>query len=155
MPQLGELLNQDSIIYLANAQDKRDAIEILSKQANIAFGIDANLAFEGTMTREALGGTGVGEGVAVPHARIKGINRSYGVFALLKNAIDFESPDNKPADLVFMLLSPEDSGANHLKALAKITRLLRQSSIRAELRSARSSSALHALLVNAEAAKVA
>lgn len=155
MPKLGDLLNQDSVIYHAQAMNRLDAIKLLAKQANIAFGIDTNLAFEGTMTREALGGTGVGEGVAVPHARIKGIKQTYGVFALLKEAVDFESPDNKPADLVFMLLSPEESGANHLKALAKITRMLRQPAIRASLRAARSQSALLALLINAETPQVA
>lgn len=155
MPKLGELLNQDSVIYHANGTDRREVIENLAKQANLAFSIDASLAFEGTMTREALGGTGVGEGVAVPHARIKGIDRTYGIFALLKEPVDFESPDGKPADLVFMLLSPEESGASHLKALAKITRMLRQASVRAALRSARSQSALHALLVDAEESQVA
>ncbi|MBN8649594.1 MAG: PTS sugar transporter subunit IIA, partial [Caulobacterales bacterium] len=75
--------------------------------------------------------------------------------ALLKTPVDFESPDGKPADLVFMLLSPEESGANHLKALAKITRLLRQSNVRSALRAARSQSALHALLLDVETSQVA
>jgi nitrogen PTS system EIIA component len=155
MPKLGELLSPDSIMFKAVGKDRREIMKSMANIASNAFGIDANIAFEATMTREALGGTGVGEGVAVPHARVKGIDKSYGVFALLAEPVDFESPDGKPADLIFMLLSPEESGANHLKALAKITRLLRQPAIRAELRAARSQSALHALLVEVEGAKVA
>ncbi len=155
MPNLGDLLKPEAIIFQASGEDRRDIMRQMTEAASNAFGVDAGLTLEAVMTREALGGTGVGEGVAVPHARISGIERTHGVFALLKTPVDFESPDGKPADLVFMLLSPEESGANHLKALAKITRLLRQSNVRSALRAARSQSALHALLLDVETSQVA
>lgn len=151
MPKLGDLLTADAIIFQMEGKERKDVFRALAKKASETFSLDENLVFEAILERENLGGTGLGDGVAVPHARIKGIDHSYGVFALLKEAVDFEGPDGRPADLVFLLLSPEDAAANHLKALSKVTRIMRQASIRASLRNARSKDALYALLVDAGA----
>lgn len=155
MPNLGELLRANSVIYRARGTTRKEVLASLAVAAANAFGADETLVYENALAREALGGTGVGDGVAVPHARIKDLEKSCGVFALLEAPVDFEAPDGKPADLVFLLLSPEDSGADHLKALAKITRALRQPSLRASLRAARSGEALLAVLTALESEKVA
>ncbi len=151
MPKLGDLLTSEAIEFQIEGKERKDIFRSLAKTAAKAFGLDENQVFEAILERENLGGTGLGEGVAVPHARMKGLDHSCGVFALLKEGVDFEGPDNRPADLVFLLLSPEEAAANHLKALAKITRLMRQAGIRAALRNARSKDALYALLVDAGA----
>ncbi|WP_240006111.1 PTS sugar transporter subunit IIA [Pseudaquidulcibacter saccharophilus] len=148
MPKLGDLVNAHSVLYRAKGANRREVLKRLCTTAHDAYGVDADEAFENAMKREALGGTGVGEGVAVPHARIKGLAKSVGVFALLEKPTDFEGPDNIAADLVFLILSPEDSGASHLKALAKVTRIMREPKNRSSLRSARSAAALLALLTD-------
>lgn len=149
MPKLGDLLTSDAIAFQIEAKERKDVFRALAKLSSTTFGLDENQVFEAILERENLGGTGLGEGVAVPHARLKGLEYSCGVFALLKDGVDFEGPDGKPADLVFLLLSPEDAAANHLKALAKITRMMRQPGLRASLRNARSKDAVFALLVDA------
>ncbi|KAF0111906.1 MAG: PTS system nitrogen regulatory IIA component [Hyphomonadaceae bacterium] len=136
MPNLGELLRPNSVIYRVKGVGRKEVLANLAKLAADAFGADQSLVYENALAREALGGTGVGDGVAVPHARIKDLEKSCGV-------------------LVFLLLSPEDSGADHLKALAKITRALRQPNLRASLRAARSSEALLAVLTAVEREEVA
>jgi PTS system nitrogen regulatory IIA component len=155
MPNLGELLKPDSVICRDKGANRKEVLANLAKAAANAFGADELLVLENALAREALGGTGVGEGVAVPHARVRGLEKSCGVFALLETAVDFEAPDGRPSDLIFLLLSPEDSGAEHLKALAKITRALRQPSLRASLRAARSAEALLAVLTQGEREQVA
>ncbi len=149
MPKLGDLLTSEATAFQIEAKERKDVFKMLAKIASSAFGLEENQVFEAILERENLGGTGLGEGVAVPHARLKGLQNSVGVFALLKDGVDFEGPDGRPADLVFLLLSPEEAAANHLKALAKITRLMRQPGLRASLRNARSKEALFALLVDA------
>lgn len=146
MPKLGYLVNAESVLYRVKGTKRNDVLKRMCQTAQEVFGIDAADAYENAMKREALGGTGVGEGVAVPHARIGGLEKSVGVFALLEKPVDFEGPDGVEADLVFLLLSPEESGANHLKALAKVTRIMREAQNRASLRAARSAAALHAIL---------
>lgn len=148
MPKLGDLVTAQSVLYRAKGANRREILKRLCTTAHEVYGVDVDEAFESALKREALGGTGVGEGVAVPHARIKGLTKSVGVFALLEKAVDFEGPDNIAADLVFLILSPEDSGASHLKALAKVTRIMREPQNRSSLRAARSAAALLAILTD-------
>lgn len=155
MPRLGELLKPESVVYRLKGETRKEILANMAETAAAAYGADKAVILENALARESLGGTGVGEGVAVPHARIKDLPNSVGVFALLETQNDFEAPDGKPADLVFLLLSPEDSGASHLKALAKITRVLRQPALRASLRAARSAEALFAVLTEVEREQVA
>lgn len=145
MPSLGELLKTDAILFKINGTDRRSVLSQMAEAAAKIYGIDAIVALENLLAREHLGGTGLSDGVATPHARLKGLGRTIGVFALLENPIDFDAADGRPSDLVFMLLSPEDSGSMHLKALSKITRVLRQASIRASIRAARSAPAIAAI----------
>ena len=109
-------------------------------------GLDERKIFEILLQRERLGSTGIGHGVAIPHGKLPKIERIFGLFARLDKPIDFEALDGEPVDLVFLLLAPESAGADHLKALALIARLLRDSNNARKLRSARDSNALYAVL---------
>ncbi len=145
MPNLGELLKTDAILFKINGTDRRDVLSQMAEAAAKIYGIDPVIALENLLAREYLGGTGISDGVATPHARLKDLDRTIGVFALLDEAVDFDAADGRASDLVFMLLSPEDSGSMHLKALSKVTRVLRQASVRASIRSARSAPAIAAI----------
>ena len=119
--------------------------EMLAKSA----GVDARAVFEAVLMRERLSGTGMGEGVALPHAAVKGITRPIGAFARLESAQDFDALDGRPADLVFMLISPVDRGGDHLKALARVSRFFRRSEMRDKLRGARGVDDVYALFAGA------
>ncbi len=112
-------------------------------------GVDARVAFDAVLMRERLAGTGVGEGVAIPHAAVAGVTRPVGVFARLDIPQNFDALDGRACDLVFMLLAPLDKGADHLKALARISRFLRRSEMREKLRTARGGDELYALIASA------
>ena len=118
----------------------------MAERASSITGIPAREILETILGRERLGTTGVGQGVAIPHGRLEKINRLFGLFARLDDPIDFESIDDQPVDLIFMLLAPESAGADHLKALAKVSRLLRDRAMCDKLRGADGSAALYALL---------
>jgi PTS system nitrogen regulatory IIA component len=111
--------------------------------------VDPRAAFDAALMRERLSGTGVGDGVAIPHAPVMGITRPVGAFARLDPPQDFDALDNRPADLVFLLLSPPERGADHLKALARVSRFLRHSEIRDKLRAARGVDEINALFAGA------
>lgn len=118
--------------------------DVLSKTAII----DTRAAFEAVLMRERLAGTGIGEGVAIPHAPVLGVTRPLGAFARLETPQDFDALDGRPADLVFMLLTPPDRGGDHLKALARVSRLLRRAEMREKLRAARGTDELYALFAS-------
>ena len=111
------------------------------------FHLDAGDVLDALSEREAAGSTGVGYGVAVPHARLEGLERMRGVFVRLENPVEFESVDDQPVDLLFALFAPKNAGAEHLRALARVSRIMRQSELREQLRKARTADAVHALLV--------
>ena len=144
---LGELLDPGAITVKVRAPSKRQALTIVAEIA--ARHVDATAAdiVAKLVARERLGSTGVGHGVAVPHARLKGLERMHGVFVQLDEPVDFGSVDEQPVDLIFALLAPADHPAEHLRALAKVSRALRQSDLREQLRQARSADAVRALLV--------
>lgn len=146
MADLADLIAPGAVLHKARAAGKRELLESLAAIAAQEYGVNAALAHEAAMERERLGGTGVGEGVAVPHARVRDLPRPAVVVALLDAPIDFDGPDGRPADIVFLLLSPEDAGADHLKSLARVTRVLRKAEVRQALRAARSAPAAFALL---------
>ena len=122
MPDLADLIRADAIVFRIKAQTKNEVLLAMAEAAVSAYGVDLSATLESTLERERLGSTGVGEGVAIPHARLKGLKAPAAVLALLDPPIDFEAPDGRPADIVVLLLSPEDAGADHLKALARISR---------------------------------
>ncbi len=144
MVDLADLISANAIIYRIKDGHKNEVLLELAKVAVKAYGVDLSATLESTLERERLGGTGVGDGVAVPHARLKGISAPMAVLGVLDPAVDFDAPDGRPADIVVLLLSPEEAGADHLKALARISRLLRRQDVRDGIRAARSSAAIHA-----------
>jgi PTS system nitrogen regulatory IIA component len=144
---LGELLDRGAISARVTAVSKRQALSIVAEIA--ARSVDATAAdiTAKLLARERLGSTGVGHGVAVPHARLKGLERMHGVFVRLESPIDFGAVDEQPVDLIFALLAPADHPAEHLRALARVSRALRQADLRQQLRQASGVDAIRALMV--------
>ncbi|MGE0829366.1 MAG: PTS sugar transporter subunit IIA [Hyphomonadaceae bacterium] len=137
MGDLKDMILPSAVLPKLAAASKRQVIQTLVDAAAEAAGFDARWAFDAVLMRERLAGTGVGEGVAIPHARVPGLQRPMLAFARLEPAVDFDALDGRPADLVFLLLAPADKGADHLKALARVSRALRRADVRERLRSAR------------------
>lgn len=146
MNDLSDLIAPDAIVPKLSVASRRHALQALSDCLAKAAGLDARAVFEATLLRERLGGTGVGEGVALPHATIAGLKRPVGAFARLDPAQEFEAMDGRAADLVFLLLSPAERGGDHLKAVARISRFMRRADMRERLRAARGVDELYALL---------
>ena len=143
---LSEILSPQAVLPLVKAQSKKHLLQEMSQALGTVVGVDHRIIFETLLTREKLGSTGLGQGIAIPHGRLPSIGKVYGLFAKLAAPIDFDSVDGEPVDLVFVLLSPDHAGADHLKALAKISRLLRASSTLAKLRGAATAEGLYAIL---------
>ena len=143
---IGNLLEPRAIAPRAGASGKRQVLSAVADIAARNFGLDAEQVLDALLEREAAGSTGVGHGVAVPHARLPGLNRMRGVFMRLDQPTPFESVDGQPVDLVFALLAPAGSDTEHLRTLARVSRLLRQGELRQQLRQARTSEAMYALL---------
>ena len=140
------LLDRRAITPKVGASSKRQALSHVAELAARRFDLDAGEVLDALLAREAVGSTGVGSGVAVPHARLKGLDRMRGVFVRLDSPVDFDSVDDRPVDLIFALLAPEAAGSEHLQALARVARLLRRSDLREQLRQAHSADAVFALL---------
>lgn len=143
---IGELLDRTAISLRVSASDKRKALAVIGETAARNFGLDAGQVLDALAEREAAGSTGVGHGVAVPHARLAGLGRIRAVFVRLEQPVDFGAVDDQPVDLLLALLAPTDSGSEHLRALARVARLLRQADLRSQLRKAGTVDAIHALL---------
>lgn len=152
---IGELLDRGAISTRASAANKKKALAVIAEIAARNFGLEPAEVLEALSEREAAGSTGVGHGVGVPHARLDGLQRMRGVFVRLEQPVEFESVDDQPVDLLFALFAPKNAGAEHLRALARVSRLLRQSDLREQLRKARSADAIHALLVQDMSARPA
>jgi PTS system nitrogen regulatory IIA component len=146
MSTLGDLLLPTAIVPRARWQGRKQVLAEMSGVMARALGLDPREVHEAVQERERLGSTGVGEGVAIPHARIESLTRPVGGFARLLEPADFEAIDERPADLIFMLLAPTDAGADHLRALARAARVFRQERIRAALRQAQTEDAVLAIL---------
>jgi len=145
--QIGELLDRNAIALRVSAANKRQALALIADIAARNLGIESAVILDALAEREQAGSTGVGHGVAAPHARLEGIERMRGVFVRLDQPVAFDSVDEQPVDLIFALFAPVDAGAEHLRALARVSRLLRQAELRQQLRQARAADAIHALLV--------
>ena len=143
---IADLLAPDAVIPALKAQNKKQLLQELSVRAHGLTRISERRIFETLVERERLGTTGVGQGIAIPHGRMAEAKAISGIFARLENGIDYEAVDSQPVDLVFMLLAPENAGADHLKALARVSRLLRDRGICENLRAAKSAEALYAIL---------
>lgn len=145
--QIGQILDRAAISPRVTAASKRLALGVISEVAARSHKLDAGKVFDALLAREQAGSTGVGHGVAVPHARLAGLDRMAAVFVRLEQPIAFDAVDDQPVDLLFALLAPQNAGADHLRTLARVSRLLRQSDVRERLRQARTVDAIHALLV--------
>jgi len=152
---LSDLITPYGVISSLKASSKKQALQELSARAAKLTGIDEREIFNTLLQRERLGSTGVGNGIAIPHGKMKSLNRIVGLFARLEEPIDFEAIDEEPVDLVFLLLAPENAGADHLKALARISRLMREPSAVEKLRSSRDKEALYAVLTEPAASHAA
>jgi PTS system nitrogen regulatory IIA component len=141
---IADLLSPDGIVLRGGASSKRQALHAVAEAFASATGMDAERTFEALLEREALGSTGLGSGVAVPHARIKGLEQVCAVFVRLDTPVAYESLDDRPVDLLF---APTDAGAEHLRALAAVSRALRSPELREQLRQARTVDAIRALFV--------
>lgn len=144
---VSEFLEDGAIALRVSVGAKRQALMTLADIAARRFNLSATFILEALTAREALGSTGVGHGVAVPHARLPGLDRIRGVFMRLDHPIAFDAVDDEPVDLMFALFAPPDAMSDHLRALARVSRLLRQSDLRQQLRQAKSVDAVRALLV--------
>ncbi len=143
---LGDLLNLESIVPALKANSKKQMIQELAVRAAKVTGKPEREIFDTLLQRERLGSTGVGHGVAIPHGKMATLDTLVGLFARMDRPIDFEASDDQPVDLIFVLLAPEGAGADHLKALARIARVLRDSATATKLRAAKDAEALYSLL---------
>lgn len=145
MIDLSHLFAPGAVVASLPATGKKPLLQALGQLAERVYGLDERVVVERLTERERLGSTGFGGGIAIPHGRIATLDRIVGTFARLPHAIDFGAVDDMPVDLVFMLLSPVDAGADHLRALAQVSRALRDRSFAAKLRGGVSNDALFAL----------
>ena len=152
---LADIIDARAVLPGLKAQNKKQLLQELSQTMAGLVAIDHRLIFETLHRREKLGSTGLGQGIAIPHGRLSTINRVHGLFARLAAPIDFDSPDNEPVDLVFVLLAPDHAGADHLTALARISRLLREPVTLAKLRGTDTAEGLYAILTEPSATQTA
>ncbi|MBE7182953.1 MAG: PTS IIA-like nitrogen regulatory protein PtsN [Methylobacterium mesophilicum] len=143
---LTDLIGVPAILPALKAQSKKQLLQLLSERAAAETGLPEREIFETVLQRERLGSTGVGNGIAIPHGKMAGVKRITGVFARLESPVDFDALDDQPVDLVFLLLAPEGAGADHLKALSRIARVLRDGDTVAKIRGTTDATAIHALL---------
>ncbi|MEL7091420.1 MAG: PTS sugar transporter subunit IIA [Pseudomonadota bacterium] len=149
------LLKPEAVKVLSSATSKKRLLQSIGDLMAQANDVDATQVVEALTAREALGPTGVGHGVALPHARLDGISQVMGVFVLLEKPIDFDAVDRQPVDLAFGLFAPEDAGVEHLKALALVSRTLREQTLCAKLRANRDSATLYTILCEGQSAQAA
>ena len=146
--ELADILVSDAVRTLSNITSKKRLLQNISELAADVSGLEQQSIFDALQERELLGATGMGKGIAVPHARMASVERVVGVFTRIDTPVDFQSVDHQPVDLVFTLLAPEDAGADHLKALARVSRTLRDETICRKLRSTTDPAALFAILTD-------
>lgn len=143
---IADIISKNAVLDNVQAASKRELIQYLSERISALSGLDERVIFDAIWERENLGSTGYGEGVAFPHARIDGLEKVCGMFARLEEPVDFDSLDGKPVDLVFLLISPENSGADHLTALATLSRVLKTEGSCEKLRQAHSVDDIYTVL---------
>jgi PTS system nitrogen regulatory IIA component len=143
---LTDLVASNAIIPSLKVNGKKQALSEIAAKAAELTGQNDRAILENLMQRERLGSTAVGNGVAIPHGKLPKLNQVFGLFARLDRPVDFEALDNQPVDLIFLLLAPEGAGADHLKALARVARLLRDPDVARKLRDARDASAIYSVL---------
>lgn len=152
---VSSLITPESVVAGLKGNGKKQVLQELSSHLARVSGLSDRAVFETLLQRERLGTTGVGQGIAIPHGRIAGLTRLVGLFARLARPVDFDALDGEPVDLVFVLLAPEDAGADHLQALARIARLFRGQTVAQKLRQTEDPAALYAILTAENASRAA
>ncbi len=146
MPLL-DFLSPEAVAPNLRVNSKKQALHEIATRAGRLTGLGERTIFEALLQRERLGSTGIGEGLAIPHGKLPGLTRLFGLVARLEKPIDFEALDGQPVDILFLLLAPEGAGADHLKALARVARVLRDPGTVDRIRAARDAAALYAVLM--------
>ncbi|MDP1731675.1 MAG: PTS sugar transporter subunit IIA [Devosia sp.] len=146
--ELTDILTEESVVVCTGLKTKREVLEKLAQHAAEVTGLNAAPIFEALNERETLGSTGLGSGIAIPHGRFPGLSGVTAVFARLDQPVEFDAVDDEPVDLVMMLLAPLGSGADHLKALARVARILRADAVVEELRRTLDPRQLYAVLTH-------
>jgi PTS system nitrogen regulatory IIA component len=150
--ELSDILSEGSVFFFSGISTKAQLLETIAEKAGTLLHQSPDLVLEALVNREALGSTGLGEGIAVPHGKLPGLPHVVGIFARLETPIEFEAIDDQPVDLVMVLLAPVGAGAEHLKALSRVARALRNEAIVEQLRRARDPATLFAILAGPKAA---
>lgn len=143
---LTDLVTPDAVIPALKVNSKKQAVQELAAKAAKLTGLNERTVFETLLQRERLGSTAVGNGIAIPHGKLPKLERLFGLFARLERPVDFEALDGQSVDLVFLLLAPETAGADHLRALARVARVLRDQDTARKLRESRDAEAIYAVL---------
>jgi len=152
---LSDLITPFGVMPALRASNKKQALQLLAERAAELTGLNALDIYNTLIQRERLGSTGIGGGIAIPHGKLPRLRQTVGLFARLDEPIDFEAVDDEPVDIIFVLLAPENAGADHLKALARISRLLREQRAVEKLRGCRDRAALYAVLTEKAASHAA
>jgi PTS system nitrogen regulatory IIA component len=145
MPLL-DFLDPQAVLPALRVNGKKQALQELAFQAARLTGLAESAIYEALLQRERLGSTGIGEGIAIPHGKLPGLDKIFGLVARLDKPVDFEALDGQPVDVLFLLLAPEGAGADHLKALARVARVLREPGLIERLRATRDAAALYAIM---------
>jgi len=153
--EIADLITPRSVVAQLRATNKKQALQELAKRAAALTGAPERTIYDVLIERERLGTTGIGMGIGIPHGRLPGLDRLCGVFARLERPVPFEAIDDQPVDLIFLLLAPEAAGSDHLKALAQVSRLLRDRAICEKLRGTDNADALYALLTDRASSRAA
>ena len=153
--EIDDLITPEGVVASLRVTSKKQALQELSKRAAELTAQQERAIFEVLVERERLGTTGVGNGIAIPHGKLAGLDRLYGLFARLQTPIEFDAIDDQPVDLIFLLMAPETAGADHLKALARVSRLLRDRSVCDKIRGSENPEAIYALLTESAASHAA
>jgi nitrogen PTS system EIIA component len=146
--EIADLITPRSVVAQLRATNKKQALQELAKRAAALTGIQERTIYDVLIERERLGSTGIGMGIGIPHGRLPGLDTLCGIFARLDRPVPFDAIDDQPVDLIFLLLAPEGAGADHLKALARVSRLLRDRNVCEKLRGTDNADALYALLID-------
>jgi PTS system nitrogen regulatory IIA component len=153
--QLGTILKHNAVKTISSCTSKKRLFHDLGELAEASYGLDQAAVVDALIDREGLGPTGVGHGIALPHARLAGVERVVGLFLRLEKPLNFDAVDRQPVDLVFALLAPEHAGVEHLKALALVSRTLRNDALLGKLRANTSAGTLHTILTEVQASQAA
>ncbi|MEM6614897.1 MAG: PTS sugar transporter subunit IIA [Pseudomonadota bacterium] len=147
--ELSDFIASNAVLVDLKVTSKKQLLTALSEDAGLTLGIESRDIFDTLLQREKLGSTGIGDGVAIPHGKLRSIDAVFGLIATLASPIEFDAPDDKPIDIVFVLLAPENAGADHLKALARIARFVKSETVLDQLRAARTKESVRTLIKDA------